>query len=130
MATITDIEYQIKILTELYDEYIAYNDSLDITDENEKVYVVSDTLLANVQKSSDTAIQELHQQKANSLKEYTTTTTEDTTLYNLCFDIYKTVDDDKFDGLYELNDLMAKNRTDIDPLNPIIPKGTLIKYNK
>jgi hypothetical protein len=130
MALITDIEYQINILTELYEDYVTYNDSLDIIDENEKLFVVSDTLLANTQKSSETAIQELQQQKENSLKSYNFTTTEATTLFNICFEIYGTVDDDKFQTLIDANDLMAFNRTDIDPLNPIIPKDTLIIYYK
>ena len=130
MALITDIEYQINVLTELYEDYVIYNDSLDITDENEKVYVVSDTLLSNVQISSKTAIQELQQQKNNSLKSYNYTTTEDTTLFNICFEIYGNVDEDEFQTLLDANDLMAFNRTDIDPLNPIIPKNTLITYYK
>ena len=130
MALITDIEYQINVLTELYEDYVIYNDSLDITDENEKVYVVSDTLLSNVQISSKTAIQELQQQKNNSLKSYNYTTTEDTTLFNICFEIYGNVDEDEFQTLLDANDLMAFNRTDIDPLNPIIPKNTVIIYYK
>lgn len=130
MALLTDIEYQITGLTGLYEDFIVYNDAIDITDSNEKVFVISDTLLANSQKSYETAIQELQQQKENTQKSYEFITQENTTLFNICFEKYGIVDDEKFETLIDANDLMAFDRTDIDPLNPIIPKDTLILYYK
>lgn len=130
MATKTDIEFQITELTLMYDDFITYNDSINFTDENEKVYVTSDTILSNTKKSSETSIQQLQQEKIDSLIEYELITTEDTTLFNICFEIYGVLTDDNFDQLIVANDFEAFNRTDIDPNDPIIKRGTKLIYYK
>ena len=61
MALLTDIDYAINNLNELYEDFITYNDSLDFTDSDEKVYVISDTLLSNTRKSHETSIHQLQQ---------------------------------------------------------------------
>lgn len=130
MVTKTDIEYQINALQELYDDFITYNDSISITDTNEKDYVTTDTLLENTQKCAQTSIQELEQQKRDSLVEYEYITTEDTTLFNICFRVHGVVNETNWEQLIVANDLNAFNRTDLDPNNPIIKKNTTIIYYK
>jgi hypothetical protein len=130
MITKADIEYQITAITELFDEFITYNDSVTFTDSNEKNYVTSDTILYNAKKSSETAIQELEQQKRDSLTEYELTPNQDTTIFNICFAVYGSVTESNMNQLIIANDLHAINRTDIDPNNPIIKKNTKIIYYK
>lgn len=130
MATIQDIDFQIAALNELYEDFLTHNDSIDITDENQKVYVTTESLLYNTKVCSDTSIQKLEQVKRDSLVEYEYITKEDTTIFNICSTVYKVVNDTNFDMLITANDLDAFNRTDIDPMNPLIKKGTKIIYYK
>lgn len=130
MATLTDIQYQIDFLKELFDDYIQHNDSVSFTDENLKEYVTSDTLLSNTAKSSQTAIQELENEKNNSLIEYEYIVPNDTTIFNICFATYGIVNETNIEQLIDANDLHAFNRTDIDPNDPIIKRGTKILYYK
>lgn len=125
-----DLQYQIDALNDMYDEFIAYNDSIDITDSNEKKFVTSNTLLSATQKCVQTAIQEIEQQKRDSLTEYVYTANQDTTLFNICFEVYKVVNETNIQQLITANDLSAFNRTDIDPNNPVIKKNTNIIYYK
>lgn len=130
MALKQDIDFQIKALTALYADFIDYNDSIDFTDTNQNTFVVSDTLLSNTQKVIQTSIQELEKQKRESLIEYNFTPKMDTTLYNLCFELYGVINEDNLVLLIDANDFQGINRTDIDPLNPIIKKNTKIIYYK
>jgi hypothetical protein len=130
MAIKSEIEFQITSLNELYDEFIAYNDSVSFTDYNQLKYVTSDTLLFNTKKCFQTAIQQLEQDKQLSLTEYVYTTKIDTTLINICYEVYGIVNDTNIDNLIEANDLMCLNRNDINPNSPIIKKNTRIVYYK
>ena len=130
MAKREEIDFNIKSINDMFIDYINYIDSISFTDSNEKVYVTSDTLISNTHKSSYTSIQSLEEQKKDSLVEYELITKSDTTIFNLCFEIYNIVDDDVFDKIIVANDLQAFNRTDIDPNNPVIRKGTKIIYYK
>jgi len=130
MAIKSEIEFQITSLNELYDEFIAYNDSVSFTDDNQLKYVTSDTLLFNTKKCFQTAIQQLEQDKQLSLTEYVYTTKIDTTLINICYEVYGIVNDTNIDNLIEANDLMCLNRNDINPNSPIIKKNTRIVYYK
>lgn len=128
--TKADIEYQITVLTEMHSDFIDFNDTVSFTGDYQLEYVTADIILANVQKSSYTAIQELEQQKRDSLIEYEFITASETTLFNICFEIYGVINDDKWESLIEANDLYGLNRTDIDPNSPTIPKNTKIIYYK
>jgi hypothetical protein len=130
METIADIEFKITSINELFDDYITYSDSISFTDENQKQFVTSDTLLFNTRVSKETSIQSLEETKKNSLNEFTLTLTEDTTLYNVCFQAYGVVNDDLFDQLIIANDLTGLNRTDIDPNDPLLRKGMVFIYYK
>lgn len=111
-------------------DYIEYIDSVEYTDINEKEYVTSEIIISNIKKATYNSVQFLEEQKKDSLTEYELITESDTTILNLCFDIYKTVTDDLIEKLIIANDLHAYNRTDIDPNDPIIRKGTKIIYYK
>ena len=130
MITREELDFKIDSINDMFTDYINYIDSLEFTDSNEKVYFTSDTLISNTHKSVYTSIQELEEQKKDSLIEYELITKTDTTIFNLCFEIYGIVDDDIFDKIITANDLQAYNRTDIDPNNPVIRKGTKIIYYK
>jgi hypothetical protein len=130
MVTREELDSKITAINEMFIDYIDYIDSISFTDENEKVYVTSETLISNTHKSVYSSVQSLEEQKKDSLLEYELTTKSDTTLFNLCFEIYTVVTDDLFDKLITANDLQAYNRTDIDPNDPIIRKGTKIIYYK
>lgn len=130
MATKTDILYQITELSQMHDDFISYNDSINFTDENQKVYVTTDSLLSNTKVSSETAIQALIIEKQNSLIEYVYIVKNDTTLLNICFDVGLNMTEENIESLIDANDLQAFNRTDIDPNEPIIKRGTEIIYYK
>lgn len=130
MVTRTEIDYQISVLVQMLDEYVEYNDSVTFTDENQKEYVTSDTLVKNTERTNYTAIQELEEVKKDSLNEFIYPVIKDTTLLNLCFLLYNKVTDENIDKLIVSNDLLAYDRLDIDPNNPIIEKGTEIIYFK
>jgi len=130
MAIRADLDYQIKAISELFDDFIEFNDSIDITDSDEKKYQTSDTLLYNTKVCAISAIQFLEQQKRDSLTEYEYITKQDSTIYNICFEVHGIVNDETMEQLIEANDLFAFNRTDIDPNNPIIKKNTKIIYYK
>lgn len=125
-----EIDFNIKSISDMFIDYINYIDIIDFTDSNEKAFVTSSTLIANSSKSSYTSIQALEEIKKDSLTEFELITKFDTTIYNLCFEIYGIVNGDVFDKIITANDLNAFNRTDIDPNNPIIKKGTKIIYYK
>lgn len=130
MITTQDLNYQIDTIQLLHDEFIAYNDSINLTDTNEKVYVTSENLLSSTYKCAYTAIQQIEQQKRDSLTEYYFYPKFDTTLFNICFDTYGVVSEGNIEKLIVANDLNGINRTDIDPTDPIIKKGTKIIYYK
>lgn len=130
ITTVTDINYQISQLQLMFDEFISDNDIITFTDNDEKEYVTSEILLYNVQKSIQTSIQELELEKNDSLVEYEYVLTEDLDIFNICFKTYGILNDDNFDLLIKTNDLQGFNRTDIDPLNPMLKKGTKILYYK
>jgi hypothetical protein len=130
MALKQDIDYQISALNDLYADFVEYNDSVSFTDSDEKVYVTSETLLINAHKAIYTAVQEFEKEKRDSLVEYKYTPKSDTTLYNLCFLLYGVINEANLSQLIESNDLQGINRTDIDPLSPIIKKNTQILYYK
>lgn len=131
MATRVELDYTIETINSLLYDYIEYVDSLEYTEsETEKEYFTSETILANVKKTAYTSIQQLGEDKKDSLSEYVIIPIQDTTIFNLCFEIYGVVDDETFDKIIIANDLMAFDRTDIDPNDPIIKKGTRILYYK
>jgi hypothetical protein len=130
MVIKSEIDFQITSLNELYDEFIAYNDSVSFTDNNQLKYATSDTLLFNTKKCFQTAIQQLEQDKQLSLTEYTYTPKNDTTIINLCYEVFGIVNDTNIDNLITANDLHCLNRKDIDPNSPIIKKNTRIVYYK
>jgi hypothetical protein len=130
MITKAEIEFNIESINDMFLEYIEYIDSISFTDSNEREYETSDTLINNVKKASFNSIQYLEELKKDSLTEFILTTKQDTTLFNLCFEIYSVVNDDNFDRLITANDLEAYNRNDINPNSPIIKKGTQIIYYK
>lgn len=130
MITREEIDFNIKAINDMFIAFINHTDSIEFIDSNEKVYVTSNTLISNTHKSSYTSIQYLEEQKKESLIEYELITEFDTTIFNLCFKIYGIVNDDVFDKIIVANDLQAFNRTDIDPNNPVIRKGTKIIYYK
>jgi len=130
MITKQDVDFQISSINELYDDFIVYVDSINITDSNELVYVTSDTLLSAVKKCKETSIQSLEEQKRDSLTEYSYTSNSDSTLFNICFEIYGTVNEENIEQLIVANDLQALNRLDINPMNPMIKKNTKIIYYK
>ena len=112
----------------MYSDYVEYIDSLYHVDSDQKAYTTLDTLAANVKKTAYTSVQYLETEKKNSLTPYTIALSQDSTLFGLCFLIYGSVNDELIDKLIEANDLLAYNRLDIDPNNPIIPRGTNITY--
>jgi hypothetical protein len=128
--TIVEIEAQIKAIYEMYEDFISYNDSISYTDINQKKYVTSDTLLLNTEKSNNSAIQALQELKKTSLNEYKFKVIQDTTLLSLCFQFYNQVTEDNIEKLINANDFQAINRTDIDPVDPIIKRGAIITYYK
>jgi hypothetical protein len=130
METRADIDYYINFINTMYDDFVEYADSLEYTDSDEKTYSISDTLVENTKKSVYTSLQYLEEQKKNSLQEFSHTVISDTTIIDLCFELYKEVNEENIETLYTANDLYAYNRSDIDPNNPIILKGTVIKYYK
>jgi len=130
MQTVTELNYQIGVLAQMFEDFIAYNDSISFTDANQKEYVTSDTLVKNTEKANYSAIQELEEIKKNSLNEFVYKTISDTTLLNLCFLLYNIVTDENIDKLIIANDFLAYDRTDIDPNDPIIKKGIEVIYYK
>ncbi|MDX5583641.1 MAG: hypothetical protein QNK20_01735 [Aureibaculum sp.] len=130
MNTKVELDYNIQIINTLLFEYIEYIDSLEYIDSNEKEYYTSDTLVLNTKKSADSSIQYLEELRKDSLKEFYFFPVQDTTLFDLCHSIYDIVDDNNLDKLIISNDLMAYDRIDIDPIDPIIKKGTKIIYYK
>jgi len=130
MTTKVELDYNIHIINLLFFNYIEYIDSLDYIDSNDKQYYTSETLIGNTKKSAYSSIQYIEELKKDGLTEYSIFTVQDTTLFELCFNIYGVVDDDNFDKLITANDLLTYDRLDIDPNNPIIRKGTKITYYK
>lgn len=130
MTTIPEINSHIVVLAEMFADFIEYNDSISFTDENQKEYLTSDTLIKNTEKSNYTSIQTLEELKKDGLNEFKHEVKSDTTLLNLCFLLYKQITEDNIDKLIVANDLLAYDRVDIDPNNPIIKKGSQIVYYK
>ena len=128
--TIVEINAQIAALYEMFEDFISYSDTISFTDSDHKEYVTSDTLLSNVEKSNNSAIQALQELKKTSLNEYSYTVVQDTTLLNLCFQLYNKVTEENIEKLINANDFQAYNRNDIDPVNPIIRRGTNVIYYK
>jgi hypothetical protein len=130
MPTVQEINNQIQVLQQMFADYIEYNDSIDFIGENEKIYTTSETLLKNTEITNYTAIQELERIKKASLTERKIKLISNTTLYNLCFDLYGQINDSIIDNLIIANDLGAINRNDIDPNDPILKKDMVIVYYK
>jgi hypothetical protein len=128
--TSVEINAQIAAIYEIFEDFISYNDTVSFTDSDQKKYVTSDTLLLNVEKSANSAIQALQELKKTSLNEYTYTTVQETTLLNLCFQLYGKVTEENIEKLINANDFHAYNRIDIDPVDPIIKRDTVITYYK
>lgn len=130
MIVLSDINYQIKILNEQINDFVQYSDSIFILDENLKQFTTSDTITKNVKRSIYSAIQTLEELKKDSLQEFKHIVISDTTILNLAFELYGQITEENNDKLIIANDLLAYERLDIDPNNPIIPKGTEILYYK
>lgn len=130
MITNVEIEYNIEFINNMFVDYIEYIDSVSYTDTDEKEYTTSETLVSNVKKASFNSIQYLEELKKDSLTEFEYIPTQDTTIFNICFEVYGVVNDETFDKIIIANDLMAYNRLDIDANEPIIKKGTKIIYYK
>jgi hypothetical protein len=125
-----EINAQIATIYEMFEDFISYNDTVSFIDSDQKKYVTSDTLLLNVEKSTNSAIQALQELKKTSLNEYTYTTVQETTLLNLCFQLYGKVTEENIEKLINANDFHAYNRIDIDPMEPVIKRDTVITYYK
>lgn len=130
MFTKVELENTITSINDIFLQFIEYIDSLSFTDSNDKEYTTSETLISNTKKSAYSSIQYLEELKKDGLTEFSITPVQDTTIFDLCFLTYKIVNDENIDKLINANDLLAYNRTDIDPNNPIIKKGTKILYYK
>lgn len=128
--TTVEINAQIAAIYEMFEDFINYNDTVSFTDSDQKRYVTSDTLVLNVEKSTNSAIQALQELKKTSLNEYTYTTVQETTLLNLCFLLYGQVTEANIEKLINANDFHAYNRLDIDPIDPVIKRDTVITYYK
>jgi len=128
--TIPEIDSQIAVLVEMFNDFIAYNDAIAFTDENNKSYITSDTLISNTEISNNTAIQALEELKKDSLTQYVHTVIQDTTIFNLCFELYGEITDENIEKLIIANDFLAYDRTDIDPNSPIIKRGVNVMYYK
>lgn len=126
----SEIDYNINLINTMYDNYVEYVDSVSYTDTDEKVYSISDILIENTKKSVYNSLQYLEEIKKQSLKEYKLTLKEDTTLLNLCFEVYTQVTEENIQKLIDANDLLAYNRNDIDPYNPVLKRGMEIIYYK
>lgn len=130
MPTVQEINNQIKILGQMFADYIEYNDSIDFIGENEKIYVTSETLLKNTEITNYTAIQELEKLKKASLTERKIKLISDTTLFNVCFELYGKITEANINNLIIANDLGTINRNDIDPNDPILKKDMVVIYYK
>ena len=130
MIILSDINYQIKVLNEEINSFVEYSDSINIFDKDLKQFITSDTLTQNVNKAIYSAIQTLEELKKDSLKEFSYSVISDTTILNLAFELYGQITDENIDKLIIANDFLAYERLDINPLNPIIKKGTEIIYYK
>ncbi len=130
MESKVELDYTINVINTLFYEYIEYIDSLYFIDENNKEYYTSDTLIANTKKSAYSSVQYIEELKKDGLIEYQIFPVSDTTLFNICFEVYGNVDDENFDKLINANDFLAYDRDDIDPNDPVIKKGTKIIYYK
>ena len=128
--TIPEINQQITVLTDMFADFIEYNDSVSFTDENQREYITSDTLIANTEKSNYSALESLQELKKDGLNEFKHDVKSETTLLNLCFELYGQITEDNIDKLIVANDLLAFDRIDIDPNNPTILKGSQIIYYK
>ena len=84
----------------------------------------------NSKRSTYSSIQYIQELKKDSLTEYSISQDQDTTIFDLCFLTYKTVNEENMNKLIIANDLQGINRIDIDPNDPIIKKGTKIIYYK
>ncbi len=126
----SEIDYNINLINSMYDDYVEYVDSVSYTDEDEKEYTISDTLIENVKKSIYNSLQYLEELKKESLKEYSLILQEDTTLLNICFEIYNQVTEENIEKLINANDLLTYDRFDIDPNSPILKRGMEIIYYK
>lgn len=130
MRTAQEIDSQIAVLNQMFADYIAYNDSVDVIGTNEEIYNTSTTLLQNTEVSNYSAIQELEEVRKNSLIEHKTILSNDTTLYNVCSDLYGQITEEIINSLIIANDLGTINRYDIDPNDPILKKDMVIVYYK
>ncbi len=130
MRTAQEIDGQIAILNQMFADYIEYNDSIDVVGTNKEIFNTSSTLLQNTEISNYSAIQELEEIRKNSLIEHETILTNDTTLYNVCFDLYGQITEKIIESLTIANDLGTINRYDLDPNNPILKKDMVIVYYK
>jgi len=130
MESKVELDYTINVINTLFYDYIEYIDSLYFIDENNKEYYTSDTLIANTKKSAYSSVQYIEELKKDGLIEYQIFPVSDTTLFDICFEVYGNVDDKNFDKLINANDFLAYDRNDIDPNDPVIKKGTKIIYYK
>jgi hypothetical protein len=128
--TTPEINAQIAAINEIFDDFVEYNDSISFVDENQKSYTTDPDLLSSTEQANYTAIQALEELKKISLNEYTYKTVQDTTLFNLCFQFYGAITDEHIDNLINANDLLKYNTLKGSPLDPIIPKDTVITYYK
>lgn len=130
MLTVQEINNQIQVLQQMFADYIEYNDSIYFIGENEKIYTTSETLLKNTEVTNYTGIQELEQVKKTSLTERKFKIISDTTLFNVCFELYGQITESIINNLIIANDLGTINRNDIDPNDPILKKDMVIIYYK
>lgn len=128
--TVQEIDNQIQVLQQMFADYIEYNDSIDFIGENEKIYITSETLLKNTEVTNHTGIQGLENIKKTSLTERKFKIISDTTLFNVCFELYGQITEAIIDNLIIANDLGTINRNDIDPNDPILKKDMVIIYYK
>lgn len=128
--TVQEIDSQISALNDMFEDFIAFNDQISFTDNNQKAYVTSDTILDSVEKANNSAIQYLQELKKLSLNEYVYKTNQDTTILNLCFMLYGQITDENVDKIISANDFLCFNTFGPDPNDPIIKKNTLVTYYK
>lgn len=128
--TVAEINTHIETISDEFNSYIQYLDTISFTNDNQKEYSTSEIIILNVEKSTYNSIQYLEDLKNDSLREFRYILPQDSTILNLCFDFYNGITDKILDKFMIDNDFLAYNRTDIDPLDPVIPKGTEIIYYK
>lgn len=128
MQTISEINSQIAAINQLFSDFLNYIDSIEVYSDNLELFVPSQDLISAVDKSIYSSVQTLEQLKKDSLKEAKYTVISDTTIFNLCFLLYKNITKENIERLIVANDLLGYDNAGKEPYSPIVRKGTEIIY--